>query len=194
MALVRDLGIFKYGINIRKSILAFYISIFTWDMLIIPTARVLNPKMVRFLYFFLRWSMMCKRFPSRFKKCGYFNKKTVVCYKIFVTCLWNMATMINSLQKIAYNILKCNLNLIKTLLVINRFRVLVSKVACIRKLTWRENMSSNSVSSRPLDGRTISFDLNIRFELWNNKFNTVIYVLCLYVNMFYYVYCILKCC
>ena len=33
------------------------------------------------------------------------------------------------------------------------------------KLTCSENMSSSSVSSNPLEGKTISFDRKVRFEL-----------------------------
>lgn len=46
----------------------------TSDMLIIPSANVLNPRIVRFLYFFRRWSMTCNLFTSLFKKCGYCKK------------------------------------------------------------------------------------------------------------------------
>lgn len=46
----------------------------TWDMLTWPTASVLNPLKVRFLYlryFFLRWSITFKLLPSLFRKWGY---------------------------------------------------------------------------------------------------------------------------
>lgn len=40
-----------------------------------PSARVLNPSMVRFLYRLRRCSSTCSRLPSRFKKCGYCRLK-----------------------------------------------------------------------------------------------------------------------
>ena len=47
----------------------------TCDILMMPTAKVLKPRIVRFLYFFRRWSMIWSWFPSRFKKWGYWNTK-----------------------------------------------------------------------------------------------------------------------
>ena len=44
-------------------------------MLMVPIAKVLKPRIVRFLYFFRRWSIMCSWFPSRFRKCGYYKNK-----------------------------------------------------------------------------------------------------------------------
>ena len=45
----------------------------TCDMLMVPVARVLNPRIVRFLYRFRRWSMMWSWLPSRLRKWGYWN-------------------------------------------------------------------------------------------------------------------------
>lgn len=43
----------------------------TSAMLMEPTARVLYPRMVRFLYRFRLWSMICSLLPSLLRKCGY---------------------------------------------------------------------------------------------------------------------------
>ena len=45
----------------------------TCDMLMVPVARVLKPRIVRFLYRFRRWSMMWSWLPSRLRKWGYWN-------------------------------------------------------------------------------------------------------------------------
>lgn len=48
---------------------------FTWSIRMIPSARVLKPRIVRFLYRFRRWSKMWSLFPSLFKKWGYWRQK-----------------------------------------------------------------------------------------------------------------------
>ena len=39
----------------------------------------------------------------------------------------------------------------------------------LKKVTWSEKVSSNSVSKSPLLGSSISLDLSVRFELWKIK-------------------------
>ena len=47
----------------------------TCDMLMMPTASVLNPSMVLFLYFFRLCSMIWSWLPSRLRKWGYCREK-----------------------------------------------------------------------------------------------------------------------